>query len=185
MPRLATVLFLALFALAGCGGGGDGDGDRAAKRTATPTATPKPRPLPGEALEKPPTGPVTEAEKAVIRGWADALRQGDVERASGYWRAPAIAANGSQPFRLVTMRAIRQFNEGLTCGARFESAERDKVYVVATFRLTGRRDRPGACAQGVGHRARTIFLLRGGKIVQWIRAADPPSEGTLPEGENS
>lgn len=185
MPRIATGLSLALLALAGCGGGGDGGGDRAAKRTATPTATPKPRTFPREALEKPPTGPVTADEKAVISGWADALRSGDVERASSYWRPPAIAANGSQPFRLVTMRAVREFNEGLTCGARFESAERDKNYVVATFRLTNRRDRPGACAQGVGHRARTIFLLRGGKIVQWIRAADPPSEGGLPDGGTS
>ena len=178
MPRLATVLALALLALSGCGGGGDSD--RAAKRTATPSASPKPRTIPREDLEKSPAGPVTAAEKAVIRGWADALRRGDVERASRYWQPPAIAANGSQPFRLVTMRAVRQFNEGLTCGARLESAERDKNYVVATFRLTNRRDRPGACAQGVGQRARTIFLLREGKIVQWIRAADPPQDGDLP-----
>jgi len=177
MPRLATGLSLALLALSGCGGGGGSA--RTADRSATPKPSPsagKPHYLPREAV-KPPTGPVTAAEKAVIRGWADALRRGDVNRASSYWRPPAIAANGSQPFRLVTMRAVREFNEGLTCGARFESAERDKNYVVATFRLTNRRDRPGACAQGVGQRARTLFLLRGGKIVQWIRAADPP-EGT-------
>ena len=183
MPRLATVLSLALLALAGCGGGGDGD--RSADRRATATASATPRGAPRDAPERPPSGPVTSAEEAVIRGWADALREGDVERASSYWRPPAIAANGSEPFRLVTMRAVRSFNEGLTCGARFESAERDTVYVVATFRLTDRRDRPGACAQGVGHLARTLFLLRDGKIVQWIRAADPPSEGILPDGENS
>jgi hypothetical protein len=178
--RPAMVLSLALLALAGCGCGGGGGGDRSADRRASPTAGAKPRSLPREALEKPPTGPVTSAEKAVIRGWADALRSGDVERASSYWRPPAIAANGSQPFRLVTMRAVRQFNEGLTCGARLESAERDKNYVVATFRLTNRTDRPGACGPGVGQQARTLFLLRGGKIVQWIRATDPPDEGALP-----
>ena len=174
MARLAPVLSLAVLALAGCGGGGDSG--RTADRSATPrpsATAAKPRTLPREAV-KPPTGPVTAAEKAVIRGWADALRRGDIERASSYWQPPAIAANGSQPFRLVTMAAVREFNRGLTCGARFESAERDKTYVIATFRLTNRRDRPGACAQGVGQRARTLFLLRGGKIVQWIRAADPP-----------
>jgi len=179
---------LGLLALAGCGGGGDGD--RTAGRGATATPTPRAgdrdaQAAPREARKRPPTGPVTGAEEAVIRGWADALRHGDVERASSYWRPPAIAANGGEPFRLVTMRAVRHFNEGLTCGARFESAERQKLYLVVTFRLTSRRDRPGACAQGVGHRARTLFPLRDGKIIQWIRAADPPSEGTLPDGSNS
>ena len=184
MRRLVTIL--ALLALAGCGGGG-GDGGSADRRaTATPERGERePRSRPREAPEKPPTGPVTSAEKAVISGWADALRNGDVERASSYWRPPAIAANGGQPFRLVTMRAVRQFNESLTCGAKLESAERDKTYVVATFRLTNRRGRPGACGPGVGQQARTLFLLRGGKIVQWIRAADPPSEGELPGGSPS
>jgi len=188
MPRLATVLLLSLLALAGCGGGPDGDEPDGAAR-ATPTATdraeeagPGRGPGSGEPLLE---GPVTHAETAVIRGWADALRGGDVERAASFWRIPSIAANGSQPFRLVTRRAVRQFNEGLTCGAKLESVERDKHYLLATFRLTNRKDRHGACSQGVGHRARTLFLLREGKIVQWIRAADPPSEGTLPDGQNS
>jgi len=190
MPRLATLLLLPVLLLAGCGGGGDDEKKPSRLTLTTPKADqgePQAQPS-GGAGNKPPsarTGPVTAAEKAVIRGWADALRRGDVERAIGYWRTPAIAANGSQPFRLVTMRAVRQFNEGLTCGARFESAERDKRYVVATFRLTNRRDRPGACAQGVGQLARTLFLLREGKIVQWIRAADPPQDGDVPGGSSS
>ena len=176
MPRLATAL-LVLLALSGCGGGND---DKRADRrsVATPKADDGEAELsPGgsSSRERPRTGPVTRAERAVVRGWADALRRGDVQRASGYWRVPAIASNGGQPFRLVTQRAVRQFNEGLTCGARLESVERDKAYVLATFRLTNRRDRPGACAQGVGNRARTLFLLRDGRIVQWIRASDPPS----------
>jgi hypothetical protein len=178
MPRLATVLALALLALSGCGGGGDSD--RAAKRTATPSASPKPRTIPREDLEKSPAGPVTAAEKAVIRGWADALRRGDVERAIGYWRTPAIAANGSQPFKLLTRRAVRQFNDGLACGARLESVERDAGYVLATFRLTERKGASVSCGSGVGNRARTLFLLRGGKIVQWIRATDPQDAADTP-----
>src|SRR5688572_6514498 len=118
MPRLPL---LALLLLAGCGGGGDGDDRPAAQASATATeeqSRPEAEPGGGDAEESVRrTGPVTAAEKAVIRGWADALREGDVERAIGYWRAPAIAANGSQPFKLLTRRAIRHFNDGLTCGA--------------------------------------------------------------------
>ena len=148
----------------------------------------EPQAQPGGAKKKAPaarTGPVTGAEKAVIRGWADALRRGDVERAIGYWRTPAIAANGSQPFKLLTRRAVRQFNDGLACGARLESVERDEGYVLATFRLTERKDAPVSCGSGVGHRARTLFLLRGGKIVQWIRAPDPQDAADTPGGSSS
>ena len=176
MPRLTTVLLLCLLALAGCGGEDRKQPDRLTLTTPkSDDGDAELSPGGSSSRERSRTGPVTEAERAVVRGWADALRRGDVARAAGYWRVPAIAANGGQPFRLVTRRAVRQFNEGLTCGARLESVERDKTYVLATFRLTNRRDRPGACAQGVGNRARTLFLLRGGRIVQWIRASDPPS----------
>ena len=176
MPRLATTLLCALL-LAGCGGGDRGDDEPDRLTLTTPKADQRdPEAEAGGGAKQPArrTGPVTAAEKAVIRGWADALRRGDVERAVRYWRTPAIAANGSQPFKLVTRRAVRQFNDGLVCGARLESVERDQAYVLATFRLTERKGGPGSCGQGVGNRARTLFLLRGGKIVQWIRAADPP-----------
>ena len=177
MARLAGVLLLALVALAGCGGGGEDKPDRRLTLT-TPKSDEGDAPVERPTERR--TGPVTGAERAVVRGWADALRRGDVERAARYWSVPAIAANGGQPFRLVTRRAVRQFNEGLTCGAKLESVERDRNYLLATFVLTSRRDRPGACGPGVGQRARTLFLLRGGRIAQWIRAADPPDEGELP-----
>ena len=188
MLRRATVL-LSLLLLAGCGGGGgDDSSDRVA--SATPTADqrePQAAPGGGGSAKEPArrTGPVTAAEKAVIRGWADALRHGDVERAIGYWHTPAIAANGTQPFKLLTRRAVRQFNDGLACGARLESVERDKGYVLATFRLTERKGADVSCGSGVGHRARTLFLLRGGKIVQWIRATDPQDVSDTPGGTTS
>jgi hypothetical protein len=180
---MLPILLLAL-ALAGCGGGGGED------RPDRPTPT-TPKAGEGDAQIEPGgggqarAGPVTRAERAVIRGWADALRRGDVERASGFFRVPAIAANGGQPFRLVTRRAVRQFNAGLTCGARLESVERDKGYVLATFRLTERRGSSVGCGPGVGNLARTLFLLRDERIVQWIRAADPPDEGELPGSSTS
>ena len=190
MLRRATVL-LSLLLLAGCGGGGGDD-----RTDPVSSATPKtderdPEAAPGgdagAGAKKPArrTGPVTAAEKAVISGWANALRNGDVERAIGYWHTPAIAANGSQPFKLLTRRAVRQFNDGLACGARLESVERDKGYVLATFRLTERRGADVSCGSGVGNRARTLFLLRGGKIVQWIRATDPQDVSDTPGGTTS
>jgi hypothetical protein len=184
MQRLATVLLSTLL-LAGCGGGGGGEArDRPAR--ATPRAAqrePEASPRGGTSPSRR-TGPVTAAEEAVIRGWADALRNGDTERAVRYWRTPAIASNGTPPVKLLTRRAVRFFNEGLTCGAKLESVERDAIYLLATFRLTERKGGPGICT-GVGNRARTLFLLRGGKIVQWLRATDPQDPADTPGGSTS
>jgi hypothetical protein len=173
MPRVAPVVLLVLF-LAGCGGGGGGQPDRLTLTTpkTTPDATRDESPASGRLGG---TGPVTAREKAVVKGWSDALRRGDVERAVRYFEVPATVANGGQPIRLVSRRAVRFFNESLPCGAKLESVERDSNYVLATFVLTERPGK-GRCGTGTGHRARTLFLLDGRKIVQWLRAADPPSE---------
>jgi hypothetical protein len=175
MPRCAPVALLVLV-LAGCGGGGGGEPDRLT--LTTPRGTPGPSATRGESPASGRiggTGPVTAREKAVVKGWSDALRRGDVERAVGFFEIPATVANGGQPLRLVTRRAVRFFNETLPCGARLESVERDSNYVLATFVLTERPGK-GQCGTGVGHRARTLFLVDGDKIVQWLRAADPPQQ---------
>jgi hypothetical protein len=181
MPRVAPVL-LFLLVLAGCGGGGGG-GDPDRLTLTTPKVSPPAKEATPEASKagKAPeqtapghTGPITAREKAVVRGWSEALRHGDVERAVGFWEIPAIAANGGQPVRLPTRRAVRFWNSSLPCGAKLESVERDARYVLATFVLTERPGK-GSCGTGVGHRARTLFLVRGKKIVQWLRATDPPT----------
>ena len=187
MLRRAPVLVVMLV-LAGCGGGGGGgdDGDPSARTPppATPSAEPQAEPRGGEQQEPGRKRPVTSEEKAVIRGWSDALRRGDVSRAARYWAIPSIASNGGQPIRLLTGRAVRFFNEGLPCGAKLESATRDARYVLATFRLT-ERPGAGACGSGVGEKARTLFLLRDGKIVQWLRASDPRPPSQTPGGTTS
>jgi len=180
MPWLARLAPVLLLALAACGGGGEGD-----RRAATPEARETPAAMESPAPERAPaprgtlTGPVTEAEEATIRGWADALRGGDVEAAARYFALPAGVSNGTPRIALRTQRAVRFFNETLPCGARLEATKRaERGFVVATFVLT---ERPGAgeCGSGTGARARTAFLIRDRKIVEWLRVADPPGSGDL------
>jgi hypothetical protein len=182
MPRVAPVALLVL-AFAGCGGGGGGQPDRLT--LTTPKATPAPSsgdPAPSPSAPKQggddgigATGPVTAREKAVVKGWADALRRGDVEKAVSYWEIPALAANGEQPVRLVSPAAVRLWNTSLPCGAKLVSVKRDARYVLATFVLT-ERPGEGSCGTGVGNRARVLFLVHGHKFVQWLRAPDPPQK---------
>jgi hypothetical protein len=138
-------------------GGGNGKGESEAPRS---------RPAPARQL-------------AVIRGWADSLRRGDVERANTYFRIPSRVSNGGQPIELRSKEAVDVFNRTLPCGARLVSARlQPDGFVLATFRLTERPGR-GKCGTGTGELARTLFDIEKGKIVQWLRAVDPgePSEG--------
>ena len=43
----------------------------------------------------------------------------------------------------------------------------------------------GACGTGVGNKAKTLFLIRGGKIAQWLRAPDPTDPSDQPGGTTS
>jgi hypothetical protein len=166
MPRIAPVVLVVLV-FAGCGGGGDKPDRLSLTTPKSPppdaTATPTGSSSPSHR------GPVTAREKRIVKGWTDALRHGDVERAVSFWAVPATVAN-PQPVRLLTRRAVRFFNSSLPCGAKLLSVKRDADYILATFVLT---NRPGKHCDAPGNRARTAFLLRGGKIVQWLRAPDP------------
>jgi hypothetical protein len=115
--------------------------------------------------------PASEADDAVIRGWADALRAGDVARASRYFAIPSVVSNGTPPIRLTSRSEVEFFNRTLPCGARVEQTEDTGAFVVATVELTERPGR-GRCGQGVGGEARTAFLIRGGKIRQWRRVVE-------------
>jgi hypothetical protein len=95
----------------------------APKQTATPTAIP---------LDK----PAANEDVAVIRGWSDALRRGDIGAATGYWSAPAIVSNGTPPITLKQRKDVRFFNRTLPCGAKFKKAIDTGAYVVATLVLT-------------------------------------------------
>jgi hypothetical protein len=116
---------------------------------------------------------------AVIEGWVETLAEGDVEGAAGYFALPSVVENGAPPITLRSHADAVDFNRSLPCGAELVRARRLGRFIVATFRLT---DRPhGDCGSGTGHLARTAFVIREGKIVQWRRLPDPSeSEGEAP-----
>lgn len=127
--------------------------------------------------------PAAAADIAVIRGWADALRQGKLERAGRYFAIPSTVSNGGAPVQLKSRKAVRLFNLTLPCGAKVLTTADTGHYVVATFRLT-ERPGPGQCGSGVGGVASTAFLIRHHRIVQWRRVVEPAPSAT-PTGPQS
>lgn len=147
----------AVLALAGCGGG----------ETTTISGS----------TDDPTVGPdVADADPGdvkVIEDWSDALRQGDVEAAAGYFAIPSTAENGLLLTKIESTKDSIAFNDSLPCGAEVISARTQGDLTTATFRLT---DRPGGdCGDGVGGKASTSFDIQDGKIVEWRRIDDAPS----------
>lgn len=163
MRAAAPIAFVVLLgALPACGSGED------STTTVTGRSGTAPRSAPGGGKADP-------AAERVIRGWSDALRAGDVDRAAGYFAVPSVVQNGTPPVRLENRREVRAFNISLPCGAALVRAEAAGPYVAATFRLT---DRPGGqCGEGKGAMARTAFAIRNDKIAMWRRL---PDEGAAP-----
>jgi len=138
-----TALVLALIGLSACGGS-----DSASTTTVSGDASP--------------------ADVAVINGWVTALRQGNVDRAAGYFAIPSVAENGPILVHIRTIQEAVRFNESLPCGARLIHADSTGEFTTATFRLT-ERPGPGSCGPGTGSVAKTSFVIRDGKIAQWRR----------------
>ncbi len=125
------------------------------------------------------TGPAAAGDVAVIRGWADALRRGDVRAAALYFRIPSVFVDGSSSVEIDSLPEAEAANEALPCGARLISASRHGPYVNALFALTGRPGPGGGnCGSGAGQRARTLFLIRDGQILVWLvapKTSQPPA----------
>jgi hypothetical protein len=179
--RLGWVLPALALALAGCG-----SSDRFDRRTPPPHVVPTVLPsgklvAPSPHKRSAPRStaghePVTRAEEHVIRAWAAALRHGHVARAARAFALPVIVANGDDPVELHTRAQAKAFNRSLPCGAVVVRLDRTvHHFVVSTFRLV-ERPGPGRCGTGVGHLARTAFLIRHGHITRWLRVADPPQD---------
>ena len=144
----------------------------------------------GVARARPPTakqGQVSTAV-AVIRSWSSALRRGDVAAAARYFALPSEFVNG--PGDTLTIRTETEaeaVNASLPCGAELISTTVRGRVVSALFRLTNRLGPNAGCGSGTGQFARTNFVIRGGRIVAWIRAPDagvvpaPGPPNTVPE----
>ena len=172
MPTLRTCLVVILIAmaglLAGCGSGQSSS--RSGPRS----------PLRRAGLQK------DAAELSVIRGWASALRRGDLRAAARYFALPSIFANGIgsngglAAVVIHTERQAQAVNASLPCGAQLISATQHGKYINAAFRLTNRSGPGAGCGSGTGQSAYTDFVITHGRIVQWIRApaasggAQPP-----------
>jgi hypothetical protein len=116
---------------------------------------------------------------AVIRDWADDLRGGDIDAASDHFSVPSVVQNGTPPIQLASRRQVEQFNRSLPCGAELTMAERSGRFTIATFELT-ERPGPGRCGAGAGETAQTAFVIHDGRITEWRRVADLPTE---PQGQ--
>jgi hypothetical protein len=152
-----ALLVVSLFALSACGG---------SSSTSTTSSV---------------AGNANPADVTVIDGWVTALRQGNVDAASKYFAIPSTAENGPILTHIRTLDDARRFNESLPCGARLVRADSAGEFTTATFRLT-ERPGPGVCGPGVGGVAKTSFVIRDGKIVQWRRVGAgggaPPAPGS-------
>jgi hypothetical protein len=185
---------LSVLLLAGCGAAAQhhpaAKAAKAAKATHLPTAPPTtvPNKAPPQIPHPGPTGiPAATADVAVIRGWADALRHGNVGLAARYFALPSEMINGTDSGNALVLN-IHSVSEAvaaqttLPCGARLISTDRRGRYVNALFALTGRPGPGGSsCGGSVGTTARTNFVIADGRILKWIRApSEPGDQGTSP-----
>jgi hypothetical protein len=177
-PRPCRALSLGVVLVmvaAGCGEEGPDYSLRTPSETvgAAPIETPVPREdarqrkRPGERL---PTQRDAERLRPVLAGWANALRRGDLDRATAYFAIPAIVAQ-SQVVQLQTREQVRRFNDRLPCGARLLEVQHDGRYVVGTFRLT---ERAGRQCVAVGQLTRVAFVIRGRRFTEWRQVPDRP-----------
>ena len=126
---------------------------------------------PEAALE----GPAEDV--AVIRAWAEALTESDIEAAAEFFAIPSIAENGLS-YDIETKEDARFFNDSLPCGANLEETSVEGEFITATFELT---ERPGqGPCPGSGNEAQTSFVIENGAIAEWRRVALPGEQDSGP-----
>lgn len=160
------MFLLAASLLAACGGDDSPKAGQARTTTPAPAASRDPLALPAHVPLVSEGGGERRAIE-VIRGWSEALRTGDIDRASSFWGLPAKIQNGTPVLTLRSRDDVRAFNLSLTCGAILTAAGKAKQFTILKMRLAPRR---GAdCGDGVGKQARTAIRVQDDKIVEWYR----------------
>lgn len=111
----------------------------------------------------------------VIRSWAEALTESDIESAAEFFAIPSVAENGIS-IDIESAADAELFNESLPCGAELESTSSEGKFITATFLLT---ERPGVpVCPGSGNTAQTSFVIEDGAIAEWRRVAVPNNDST-------
>jgi hypothetical protein len=132
---------------------------------------------------------VPASAAAVIEGWANALRTGDLKKAAGYWALPSAMVNGldaSGGLALIRIRnshEARVADESLPCGATLKSTAANGAYVRAQFILGARAGVSGSV--GCSGLADVDFLIRKGRIERWLRAPVGPGRSEPAPGATS
>jgi hypothetical protein len=139
--------------------------------TATPTATATASP---KATATPDATTVTAAEKRIIKGWSDSLRDGRVNAASRYFQVPVLVSNNTPGYIILgTQAEVQEFNRTLPCGAKLIKTRRGADgFVVGVFKLTERKNAPAPCGTGVGATASVAFEIDKGHITKWVRVVE-------------
>ena len=176
---------VALSAVALFGGGCGEQGPDYTLKTPPPkvAAGPIQTPVPKRKAEKArggerlPSQRDAERLRPVLEGWAQAVREGNPDRAARYFAVPAIVAQ-SMTVELQTREQVRKFNDDLPCCAKLLEVQHDGRYVVGTFRLT---DRAGRSCTTAGQLVRVAFVIRGRHFTEWRQVPDHPGAPPGPD----
>jgi len=167
--------------LSGCGSQGPDYSRKTPPPTvvAGPIQTPIPKGTAPKARpgERRPSQRDAERLRPVLEGWAQAVREGDPDRAARYFAVPAIVAQ-SMTVELQTREQVRKFNDDLPCGAKLLEVQHDGRYVVGTFRLT---PRAGHSCTSAGQLVRVAFVIRARHFTEWRQVPDQPGAPPGPD----
>jgi hypothetical protein len=119
---------------------------------------------------------------AVVQRWLQALTNADIPAAADTFADGAIVQNAQAPTKLVDRAARIAFNRSFPCGAEVSAASSVRGYLIVVYQLT---DRKGSGCDGPGGTAASTIKVTGGRMTEWYRLPDPPSERSGGAGQVS